>query len=210
MKLRLVATETPVDDPFGREDGHRRAPGRPSDVPDPWHISPSSGLRSVADQARQAALHLDTALALVIERELLRGEFNAVGLPTSTLTDLDCIAAEARVDQPLGGADAVYLRSLTRGATVVEPLTPSIAGTSVCVSLPARLSSRLLRAGGIERFTLDEPLAAAVRAEIAALCCGRSMSEWAAQVVLRRQLGSDSLLTGRSERGPTSSQCAHT
>src|SRR4051794_30582252 len=120
MSLRVVPppADAPAGDPFGNGPSRRRAPGRPGDVPEPWHLPASAHLRRLAALAVQSALHLDTALALIVERELLRSEIDELGLPASTLGRLDAAARDARVDRRLTGADAVYLRSLRCGAVV--------------------------------------------------------------------------------------------
>jgi hypothetical protein len=178
MYLRLITNEIHTADPFGDEISQRVARGRPSDVPEPWWLEVSAPLKRLRRQATQASLPLDTALALIVERELLRQDLARVGLSASALSELDDAAVRVRVDRQLTGADAIYLRCLLgRCPPPAQIALPSV-GEPVCLSLPARLSTRVLQAGGLDALQLDEQLTLAINAETAALCCGQSMSEW--------------------------------
>jgi len=177
----LASTEF-VEDPFAPRVGRRITPLRPADVPVPWYVVVDANLRRLEAGAAEVPLHLDTALALVLERELLRDRLSAEAAGHKTLAALDQVAAQqAGVRSPLPGADAVYLRSLTYGVDIgagwgVVPRS----GSEMCVSLPARLSARLLAAGWPEQVTIRDDLSAAIAFEIAGLCSGQTMSEWAA------------------------------
>lgn len=131
------------------------------------------------------ALHLETALALVFERELLRIDFAGFGPVTDVLGALDRAAAVVCVRSQLPGADAVYLRSLTCGADVdKQRRVIARAGAELRISLPARLSARLLAAGGPNRLAVRDDLTEAVALEVAAVCAGQTMSEWANRTLL--------------------------
>lgn len=186
--MHLVAQPTKIEvtaDPFGPPLRRRHASLRPSDVPTPWHVVASVALRRLNARAAEISLHLDTALALVFERELLLVDLADACPVKDVLGALDHAAARISVRSRLPGADAVYLRSLTCGADVAgKRLVIPRVGSELCVSLPARLSARLLAAGGPNRLAVRDDLAAAVGLEVAAVCAGQTMSEWAARALL--------------------------
>jgi hypothetical protein len=175
------------DDPFSPPVHRRHAPGRSWDIAAPWYLRTTSALRRLASQADEFPLHLGTALALVLERELLRIELAATGQAIDVISRLDDAAANhGGVSRALPGADAVYLRSLTSGAAVETPVVVPHEDAEVCISLPARLSARLLAAGGPQQIAVRDELPAAIHMEIAAVCAGQTMSEWAAWTLLSR------------------------
>lgn len=183
MHLVPALTDSEVfEDAFAARVGRRVAPLRPTDVPVPWYVVVDSNLRRLEARAADLLLHLDTALALVLERDLLRDRLSAEAAGHKTLAALDQVAGQqAGVRSPLPGADAVYLRSLTYGADIgAERRAVPRSGSEMCVSLPARLSARLLAAGWPEQVTIRDDLSAAIALEIAGLCSGQTMSEWAA------------------------------
>ena len=187
--LSLVPSPVNTDagtDPFGPKVRRRRAAGRPGDVREPWNLKASAAVRRLAAQALELPVHLDTAIALVIERELLRRDLGTSEHLAGALASLDLHAVEhVAVRLALRSADAVYLRSLTHGAEIdVERLVVPRAGAELCVGLPARLSARIFAAGGPQALVENTDLEPAVRLEIAAVCAGKTMSEWAAWTLL--------------------------
>jgi hypothetical protein len=187
--LSLVPSPVSTDagiDPFGPKVRRRRAAGRPGDVREPWNLKASASVRLLAAQALELPVHLDTAIALVIERELLRRDLDASERRGGALASLDVHAVKhVAVRLALRSADAVYLRSLTHGAEIDEKrLVVPRPGTELCVGLPARLSAQIFAAGGPQALVEDGDLELAVRLEIAAVCAGRTMSEWAAWTLL--------------------------
>src|SRR5436305_435754 len=136
--LSLVPSRVNTDagiDPFGPKVRRRRAAGRPGDVREPWDLNASAAVRRLAAQALEVPLHLDTALALVIERELLRRDLGTSERRDGALASLDAHAVEhVAVRLALRSADAVYLRSLTHGAEIDEQrLVVPGPGTELCV-----------------------------------------------------------------------------
>ena len=187
--LSLVPSHVNTDagiDPFGPKVRRRRAAGRPGDVREPWDLKAGAAVRRLAAQALQVPLHLDTAIALVIERELLRRDLGTSEHLAGALASLDTHAVEhVAVRLALRSADAVYLRSLTHGAEIDEKrLVVPRAGAELCVGLPARLSARILDVGGPQALIENTDLEPAIRLEIAAVCAGKTMSEWGAWTLL--------------------------
>lgn len=183
MHLVPALTDLEVsEDPFAPRVGRRVAPLRPTDVPVPWYVVVNANLRHLEARAADLLLHLDTALALVLERDLLRDQLSAEVAGHTRLAALDQVAAQqSGARSPLPGADAVYLRSLTYGADIgAERRAVPRSGSEICVTLPARLSARLMAAGWPEQITIRDDLVAAIALEVAALCSGQTMSEWAA------------------------------
>jgi hypothetical protein len=187
--LQLVTRPLDPDaaiDPFSPKVRHRRAAGRPGDVREPWELRASAAVRRLATQAVEIPVHLDTAIALVVERELIHRDLAASEHGVSAMAALHGYAvAQGAVTLALRSADAVYLRSLTHGAEIdPERLVVPRTAIALCVGLPARLSARIHAAGGPQALAEDAELTPAIRLEIAAVCAGKTMSEWAAWTLL--------------------------
>jgi hypothetical protein len=145
--------------------------GRPCDRLERWAVS---GLveSELATACADAGLPVGTGSCLLAERGLLLEE-----LGTAAAELLDTQAETATVTRALSDASAIYLRSLSMHMDDRHQM----AG-HVC--LPARLTDRLLAAGGPGRFLLAGAVDQARRWERAAVAAGATMTEWAQSTLL--------------------------
>jgi hypothetical protein len=163
MRLRVVENPPQEEDPF--KPAPALTAGRPSDHRDPWTLESTDQLSALAAEARRLGVRWATAIALVIECRLLEQE-----LGSDLASALDAPAHDVRLGAELAPGDAVYLRSLQSGADT---------GGAATVGLPARLATRILRAGGPDAVLAPKRLQRGLAWEIAAVAAGLTMSEWA-------------------------------
>lgn len=132
-------------------------------------------LEELGRQARAVRLAPVTAGCLLVEQALIVRALGADAEDAVAL--LDEASARASAAQPLSDASASYLRTL-QGQHVAE--APTIGAE---LRLPARLTDRIWRAGGIEEL-LGGQLERARDWELAALLEGQTMTEWSLAVRL--------------------------
>jgi hypothetical protein len=150
--------------------------GRPSDRLERWSSGPAR-LEELERQARALGLSPVTAGCLLVEAALIVRELGAQAEPVYVL--LDKTAAGAGAAQQLSDASALHLRA--PGGNQAGDEQPVPHGE---LQLPARLTDRILRAGGVDGLLAVDGLERARRWEIAALLEGQSMSEWSLAVRL--------------------------
>jgi hypothetical protein len=145
----------------GRFDGPPPL-ARPSDRLEPWLLESGPSLIAFADAAYQLGVPFQTAVSVVLERQLL-GEALARNGMATVVADLDAQAQVSTVECELSDGLAAYVRVLSPRSRDFERLGGSD-------SIVARLDSRLL----------DSALAW----ERAAALRGLTMTEWAGLAAL--------------------------
>jgi hypothetical protein len=138
-------------------------------------VSPQ--LRELAVAAHTAHVTLDTAVAVVVERELVIIE---AALEAAVVARLDGRARTASPRTGLSNATAAHLRELGRA-----PVEASALGTStVVLALPARLNDRIGTPVALARLLAPDTLGSALDWERAALGRGFTLTEWALTAML--------------------------
>jgi hypothetical protein len=127
-------------------------------------------------------LHFDTAIALVIERELLDVELAG---PTwqARRRWLDTSASSASISKPLDAAASSYLTMLACRNLRARAPAPASRGHTTCL-VPGRIWARLARQKGSRVRLRDGDLENAIAWERAAIVRGLTMTEWALRVLL--------------------------
>lgn len=143
-------------------------PGRPGELLEPVPVVTGGG--RLVEIAGRIRLDIDLAAAVAAERSLLRDDLMDPFNEAAEL--LDVHSAEATVIAPIGAAEAAYLRSLRKHATLGQRFDECLS-----VRIPARLRRRLadLRFDSLSEGDVRQ----AVAWERAAVLEGRTMSEWA-------------------------------
>lgn len=140
-----------------------------------------AALRRVAGRAASRGLHFDTAVALVVERELLEREFGAPSLDAAAR--LDGRARGARVEVELDAAASSYLAMLGACNADASKAGRPCGGELSCL-LPGRLWTRLSAGGAPPVVVGGCPLDDAIAWERAAVLAGFTMTEWALRELL--------------------------
>lgn len=140
-----------------------------------------AALKRVADRADLLGLHFDTAVGVVVERELL--ELELAAWSHGAAARLDERAREARVEVELDAAASSYLAMLGLCNADASEATRPFGGELSCL-LPGRLWTRLSAGGAppvaIRGCLLDD----AIAWERAAVLAGFTMTEWALRELL--------------------------
>jgi hypothetical protein len=149
---------------------------RPGDRLESWRFD-EDALTGLRRAAGARGLCADTAVTLVIERQLVLAELAEAGLGDLEDT-LDRRASEAKPQMELWSAHNDYLGYLLRSEKV-ESDSRSLLG-SPRVALPTRLVDRIAHRDLLaNRVNDDQELESAVTWEIAALRSGELLGEWA-------------------------------
>ncbi len=163
---------------------------RPGDHVEFWSFEAVGTLRSLRREAREHGVNPDTAVSIVCERRLACAQLETLDL-SPALAAVEQAAAAAEAPLSMWAANRAYLRHLRHG----DPLERA---SQVPLSVPqAAVPIRLLEHLG-EREILDIPLeraefAEALRWEIAALCAGKLIGEWAYGIALAALVGRGTL-----------------
>lgn len=140
-----------------------------------------AALGRLAGHAASRGLHFDTAVAAVVERELLELEFAA--WPHDAAAWLDERARGARVEVELDAAASSYLAMLGACNADASKAARPFGGEVSCL-LPGRLWTRLSAGGAppvvVGGCLLDD----AIAWERAAVLAGFTMTEWALRELL--------------------------
>jgi hypothetical protein len=157
---------------------------RPGDHLELHSFESGEKLAPIRLAARKRGLDSETALALVVERDLAVTEIEErAGRAMVVALDHQSAEAEARV--ALWSANGSYLQHLLGLRPAAASGRPLNAPR---VALPVRLLDRL----DGKFFGQDDPdreIAAAIRWEVAALVASRTISEWAYRAVALELLG---------------------
>jgi hypothetical protein len=150
---------------------------RPSDRLEPWLLETGSPLVAFADAAFQRGLPFQTAVTVMLERQLIAEVLASRGL-ARLLPDLDRTARAATVECELSDGLAAYLRALSSRSRDLERTPPHI------VAIPMRLGERLGEGDAIVARLEPRLLESALAWERAAALRGLTMTEWAALAAL--------------------------
>ncbi len=165
-------------------------PRRPGDHLELWTFNTEGTLREIRRASRERGLNPDTAITLVCERRLADAELEA-----GATTALDEAAIRAEAPLSMSGANRAYLRSLRHGNPLERASRAPLGAANAAV--PIRLLDRL---GGDEVLAsplVHDELWSAINWEIAALCVGRLIGEWALTTALAARIADGPLAANR-------------
>lgn len=152
---------------------------RPGEFREPVTIDDPEANAALVAEAEACGLGPSQAASLMVEGLLLHRDLARMGFGADDASvRLDQAAARSRVSRPLADRDAAYLRALTAGGRPPAGAAPQPPRLSV--------SRRLLRRSTREELALavTVPLEPLVRWEVAAVCEGRTLTEWAFATLL--------------------------
>jgi len=162
--------------PGSGEWGERSAPSifprRPGDHLELWTFSAEGTIREIRRASRERGLNPDTAITLVCERRLAGAELEA-----SATAALDEAAMTAEAPLSMWGANRAYLRSLRHGDPLERASRVPLGVPDAAV--PIRLLDRLGDGEILADPLVTGELESAIGWEVAALCVGRLIGEWA-------------------------------
>jgi hypothetical protein len=180
--------------PDSGEWGERSAPSilprRPGDHLELWTFNAKGTIREIRRASRERGLNPDTAITLVCERRLASAELEA-----SATAALDEAAVTTEAPLSMWGANRAYLRSLRRG----DPLerASQIPLDVPDAAVPIRLLDRLGDGEILADPLLQGEFESAIRWEVAALCAGRLIGEWALTTALSARVADGLLAAAR-------------
>jgi hypothetical protein len=180
--------------PSSGEWGERPAPSifprRPGDHLELWTFDAEGTIREIRRASRERGLNPDTAITLVCERRLVGAE-----LEVSATAALDEAAMTAEAPLSMWGANRAYLRSLRYG----DPLerTSRVPLGVPDAAVPIRLLDRLGNGEVLADPLVHGELESAIGWEVAALCAGRLIGEWALATALTAKIAGSSLTAAR-------------
>lgn len=140
-----------------------------------------AALKRVADRADVLGLHFDTAVGVVVERELL--ELELAAWSHGAAAGLDERARGARVEVELDAAASSYLAMLGACNADASKAARPFDGEVSCL-LPGRLWTRLSSGGAPPVVMGGCLLDDAIAWERAAVLAGFTMTEWALRELL--------------------------
>jgi hypothetical protein len=132
-------------------------------------------LMQLAAQAAARGLELDQAAGLLVERALALQDAESLGIPAEAAREVLDSAVNSLTRLAVPASTARYVRSLVAQLAIAR--SREAEGVRH-LALPVRLTAR---ASGLDfaRVLDARDLDEAIRFEIAAASCGRTMSEWA-------------------------------
>jgi hypothetical protein len=154
---------------------------RPGDQLELWSFEAVGTLRSLRREARDRGIRSDTAVSIVCERRLACAELEAAGLLMG-LAVIEEAAASAQAPLTMWGANRAYLRHLRHGDPLERKSRTPIGDPQVAV--PIRLLERLGECEVLTTPLKKDELADALRWEVASLCAGKLIGEWASGTAL--------------------------
>ncbi len=151
-------------------------PRRPGDHLELWTFAATDTLRDIRQGARERGLSPDAAITLVCESRLAFEDLKALDLDRA-LVMLGSVATAPKAPLSMWAANRSYLRALRHGDPLQCASRAPLSAPQAAV--PIRLLDRL----GVGEV-LAEPLepgelATAISLEVAALCAGKLLGEWA-------------------------------
>jgi hypothetical protein len=191
LPARGLVPLPPLDGAWEERSHVRTLAHRPGDHLELWSFEAVGALRSLRREARDRGIHPDTAVSIVCERRLACAELEAVDL-LAGLAAIEEAAANVHAPVTMWGANRAYLRHLRHGDPLERESRVPIGGPQAAV--PIRLLERLgegeVLAAPLEKAELAEALCW----EIASLCTGKLISEWANGVALAVLAGTSASL----------------
>jgi hypothetical protein len=154
---------------------------RPGDHLEHWSFEAVGTLRSLRSEARKRGINPDTAISIVCERRLAYAELESFGLST-VLAAAEQAVTTAQAPLTMWAANRAYLRHLRHGDPLERASRTPLGSpqAAVPIRLLERLNEREFLAAPLKRGELAEALGW----EIAALCVGKLISEWANSIAL--------------------------
>jgi hypothetical protein len=152
-------------------------PRRPGDHLELWTFNTEVTLREIRRASRKLGLNADAAITLVCEYRLAGAE-----LETGATTALDKAAIRAEAPLSMLGANRAYLRSLRHGDPLERASRAPLGAAEAAV--PIRLLDRLAGDEVLANPLVHDELESAINWEIAALCAGKVIGEWALSTAL--------------------------
>lgn len=185
-----LAPLPPIPGEWGERSAPSIVPRRPGDHVELWTFDAEGTIREIRRAARERGLNPDTAITLVCERRLADAELEA-----GATDALDEAARTAEASLSMWGANRAYLRSLRHG----DPLERA---SRVPLDVPdAAVPIRLLDRLGDDEVLADPlvhgELENAIGWEVAALCAGRLIGEWAVATALAARNGGGVIAAAR-------------
>lgn len=147
-------------------------PRRPGDHLELWTFKAEGTIREIRRASRERGLNPDTAITLVCECRLASGELEA-----SAIATLDEAAMTTEAPLSMWGANRAYLRSLRHGDPLERASRLPLGVPDAAV--PIRLLDRLGEGEVLADPLVPGELESAIGWEVAALCAGRLIGEWA-------------------------------
>lgn len=172
--LSLVANR-PREQQEIKRPTSRRVVIRPGDRREPMPVKVDQRVVQLAAEAAAKGLELDQAAGLLVERALALRDAQSLGIRSGAAREALDSAADSLIRLALPASTARYVRSLVAQLAIERPRE---AEGMRQLALPVRLTARaaaLDLTKVLDARDLDE----AIRFEIAATSCGRTMSEWA-------------------------------
>jgi hypothetical protein len=159
----------------------RSLPRRPGDHLELFSFDAVDTLRALRREARERGLNPDTAVSVVCERRLACADLQALGLG-ETLATIERAAAATQPPLGMWAANRAYLRHLRDG----DPLERSARAPldALRAAVPIRLLDRLGRCEVLAPLPHHGELEEALSWEVAALCAGQLIGEWANRAAL--------------------------
>jgi hypothetical protein len=165
-------------------------PRRPGDHLELWTFNAEGTIREIRRASRERGLNPDTAITLVCERRLASAELEA-----SAMAALDEAAMTTEAPLSMWGANRAYLRSLRHGDPLERASQVPLGVPDAAV--PIRLLDRLGDGEILADPLLHGELESAIRWEVAALCAGRLIGEWALTTALAARTAGGLLAAAR-------------
>lgn len=180
--------------PDSGEWGERSAPSifprRPGDHLELWTFKAEGTIREIRQASRKRGLNPDTAITLVCERRLACAELEA-----SAPSALDEAAMTTEAPLSMWGANRAYLRSLRHGDPLERASRVPLGLPDAAV--PIRLLDRLGDSEVLADPLVHGELESAIGWEVAALCGGRLIGEWALSTALSARIAGGLLAAAR-------------
>jgi hypothetical protein len=153
----------------------RRVVIRPGDRREPMPVKVDQTLMQLAAEAAARGLELDQAAGLLVERALALRDAESLGIPSGAAREALDSAVNSLTRLAVPASTARYVRSLVAQLATARPREAEGVRQ---LALPVRLIARAA-ALDFAKVLVARDLDEAIRFEIAAASCGRTMSEWA-------------------------------
>ena len=165
-------------------------PRRPGDHLELWTFNAEGTIREIRRASRERGLNPDTAITLICERRLASAELEA-----SATATLDEAAMTTEAPLSMWGANRAYLRSLRHGDPLERASRVPLGVPDAAV--PIRLLDRLGDGEVLADPLVTGELESAIGWEVAALCAGRLIGEWALSTALAERIAGGLLAAAR-------------
>lgn len=155
---------------------------RPGDHFEQWNFEAVGTIRSLRNEARARGINPNTAITIVCERRLAYAELEFLGPLSTVLAAVEKAAEAPQAPLTMWAANRAYLRHLRDGDPLERACRTPLGSPQAAV--PIRLLERLNEREFLAAPLGQDELAEALGWEIAALCVGKLIGEWANSVAL--------------------------